>query len=161
MAARSNSADIAQERVVVITRILDAPREMVFKAWTRAEYLEKWWGPKGFSVPSCKVDFRVGGALKWCMRSPQGQDYWASGVYREIVHPERIVLKTNALASENGPAILEGLTTVTFVEEGRKTKVSLRATAVGLTEAASGPLQGMEAGWTQTFDRFVEYVTNA
>ncbi len=82
---------IPSDRVLVITRVFDAPRDLVFKAWTEPERLMRWWGPKGFTTPFCKVDLRPGGVFHYCLRSPEGRDVWGKGVYREIVEPERII----------------------------------------------------------------------
>ena len=76
---------------MVVTRIFDAPREMVWKAWTEPEFVMQWWGPKGFTAPVCKMDFRVGGKFLYCMRSPDGQEFWNGGEYHEIVLHEKIV----------------------------------------------------------------------
>ena len=85
----SNSAPGETERMV-ITRVFDAPRELVWKAWTEPEYVTQWWGPKGFTLPVCRIDFRVGGKFLYCMQSPGGQEFWGAGEYREIVPFERI-----------------------------------------------------------------------
>jgi uncharacterized protein YndB with AHSA1/START domain len=79
-----------KERMIV-TRIFDAPRELVWKAWTDPKYVMQWWGPKGFTAPVCKMDFRVGGKFLYCMRAPDGQEYWNAGEYHEIVPYEKIV----------------------------------------------------------------------
>ena len=76
---------------MVITRIFDAPRELVWKAWTDPKYVMQWWGPKGFTAPFCQMDFRVGGKFLCCMRSPDGQEFWNGGEYFEIVEHEKIV----------------------------------------------------------------------
>ena len=70
---------------LTITRIFDAPRELVWKAWTEPGRMMRWWGPKGFTSPVCKIDLRVGGEYLNAMRSPEGQEFWSKGVYREIV----------------------------------------------------------------------------
>ena len=75
------------EQNLLITRTFDSPRELVWKAWTDPERVKRWWGPKGFTAPFCKIDLRVGGVCLNCMRSPDGKDYWSTGVYREIVKP--------------------------------------------------------------------------
>ena len=80
----------ASERMT-ITRIFDAPREIVWKAWTDPQYVMQWWGPKGFTAPVCRMDFRVGGKFLCCMRSPEGQEFWNGGEYHEIVPQEKIV----------------------------------------------------------------------
>ena len=76
---------------MVVTRIFDAPRELVWKAWTDPKYVMQWWGPKGFTAPVCKMDFRVGGKFLYCMRTPDGQEFWNGGEYHEIVLHEKIV----------------------------------------------------------------------
>jgi uncharacterized protein YndB with AHSA1/START domain len=143
------------EREVVITRIYDAPRALVFKAWIDPKHLKQWWGPKVFTNPVCEVDARVGGAWRIVMRAPDGVDYPCGGVYREIVEPERLVF-TNIATDKDGNPILDGLTTVTFAEQGRKTKLTLTTRAVALVDYAASYLQGMEAGWTQSLESLAE-----
>jgi uncharacterized protein YndB with AHSA1/START domain len=76
---------------MVVTRVFDAPRELVWKAWTDPQYVMQWWGPKGFTAPFCQMDFRVGGKFLYCMRAPDGQEFWNGGEYHEIVPHEKIV----------------------------------------------------------------------
>ncbi len=76
---------------LVVTRVFDAPRQLVWKAWTDPQYVMQWWGPKGFTAPVCKMDFRVGGKFLFCMRAPDGQEFWNGGEYFEIVLHEKIV----------------------------------------------------------------------
>jgi uncharacterized protein YndB with AHSA1/START domain len=76
---------------MVVTRVFDAPRELVWKAWTDPKYVMQWWGPKGFTSPFCEMDFRVGGKFLYCMRTPDGQEFWNGGEYHEIVLHEKIV----------------------------------------------------------------------
>jgi uncharacterized protein YndB with AHSA1/START domain len=134
---KNNPAESSAGQELVITRIFDAPRDIVWKAWTDPERVKRWWGPKNFTAPVCKIDLRAGGAYLYCMRSPEGQDYWSTGVYREIVPPQRIVC-TDSFADEKGnpvPASHYGmggdwpselLVTVTFEEHEGKTKFTLR-----------------------------------
>lgn len=92
-AQQRNSTDVAGQpgRGIVLTRELDAPRSQVFQAWTDPDRFAAWWGPDGFTTPACTIDPRPGGVLHYCMRSPEGQDFWGKGVYREVVEPGRIV----------------------------------------------------------------------
>jgi uncharacterized protein YndB with AHSA1/START domain len=76
---------------MIVTRVFDAPRELVWRAWTEPKYVMQWWGPEGFTAPSCKMDFRVGGKFLYCMRTPDGQEGWNAGEYHEIVLHEKIV----------------------------------------------------------------------
>jgi uncharacterized protein YndB with AHSA1/START domain len=108
----------------VITRVFNAPRELVWKAWTERERLMHWFGPKGFTLKVAKLDFRPGGTYHYSMRSPDGKEMWGKFVYREIVAPERIVL-VNSFSDEKGNLTrhpfspgwpLEMLSTTTFAE---------------------------------------------
>lgn len=146
------------EREVVITRIFDAPRHLVFKAWTDPKHLAQWWGPKGFTNPVCELDVRAGGVLRIVMRAPDGTDHPMTGIFREIVEPEQLVF-TNVAVDAKGNALIEGLTTVTFAERGVKTKLTVQTSAVGLVDQAARMLDGMEAGWSQSLDRLADYVT--
>jgi uncharacterized protein YndB with AHSA1/START domain len=140
------------QREFTITRLFDAPRAVVFRAWTDAAQLAQWWGPKGFTNPVCEIEPRVGGAIRAHMRSPDGVIYPMNGEIREIVPPERLVFTNNALDAA-GHHIIECFTTVTFAEEGRKTKLTLHTRGIALTEQAVGYIQGMEMGWTQSIDK--------
>ena len=168
MTEGSSAATDAAQQELVIERIFDAPRELVWKAWTEPEMFMKWWGPKGYTTPFCKIDFRVGGVYLNCMRSPEGQDYWSTGVYREIAAPERLVM-TDSFADENGNVVpathygmgtdlpLEMLITVTFEEQDGKTKLTLRH--VGLPAGGDREMAG--AGWNESFDKLAEYLAKA
>ena len=140
------------EREITITRIFDAPRALVFKAWTDAKHLAQWWGPKGFTNPVCEIDARVGGALRIHMRAPDGSVYPMKGEIRELVPPERLVF-TNIAVDAAGNHLLEGLTTVTFADEDGKTRLTLHTRANAVVENAIAYLQGMEMGWTQSIDK--------
>jgi uncharacterized protein YndB with AHSA1/START domain len=146
------------EREVILTRIFNAPRELVFRAWTEREHLIKWWGPGVFTNPVCEVDLRLGGAWRIVMRGPDGTDYPCGGVYREIVEPERLVF-TNIATDAQGNRLLEGLTTVTFADLEGKTKLTLKTRAVGLVPFAPQMLAGMEAGWSQSLDKLEQLVS--
>jgi uncharacterized protein YndB with AHSA1/START domain len=145
------------QQELVMTRILDAPREVVFKAWTDPERVKLWWGPKGFTNPVCELDVRPGGAMRIHMRAPNGIVYPMTGVFNEIVEPERLVFTSGAL-DEKGTPLFEILTTVTFAEHGGKTKLTLHAKVMMATPAGAPHLAGMEMGWSQTLDRLAEYV---
>jgi len=153
----------AVERDLVITRVFDAPRRLVFEAWTRPEHMMRWFGPKGFTTPFCTIDFRVGGMFHYCMRSPEGRDYWGIGVYREIVVPERIVY-TDAFSDAEGNPVppshygmssshpAETLVTITFEEQDGKTKLTLRH---GIPETVT-ERDGTQQGWIELLDRLAE-----
>ena len=167
-AKKNNPTEEPADRELVITRIFAAPRELVWKAFTECERLMRWWGPKGFTLPVCKIDLRVGGVFHYCMRSPEGQDYWNTGVYREIVEPERIVY-TDSFSDAAGNVVpashygmsgdwsLELLVTVTFEEHEGKTKLTLRH--IGIPAGEDSDLT--EAGWNETFDKLAEDLAKA
>jgi uncharacterized protein YndB with AHSA1/START domain len=140
------------ERTVTVTRVLDAPRERVFAAWTDAKALSRWFGPRGFTVPSCEADPRPGGALRFCMRSPDGKDYWVRGHYTELVRPERLLI-TCIAEDDKGTPQLEEVIDVTFAERRGSTELIVRATASGAGRVAESMLAGMPRGWSETIDR--------
>jgi len=156
------SREINQQDLV-ITRTFDAPRDLVWKAWTEPEAMKRWWGPKGFTVPHCIIDFRVGGRTLYCMRSPEGNDFWSTGVYREIVPGERIVT-TDCFADEKGNVVpaahygmsesfpLEMLVTVTFEEMDGKTRMTMRHTGI----PAGTDRDMAREGWSESFDKLAE-----
>jgi uncharacterized protein YndB with AHSA1/START domain len=146
------SADGPAEREVVITRVFDAPRDLVFRAWTDSVQVARWWGPASFTNPVCELDARPGGAWRIVMRGPDGNEYPCQGVYREVVRPERLVF-TNDAVDDAGSPVLKGLTSVTFEEDGAKTRMTMRTRAVAVVPYARAYLAGMEAGWTQSIDR--------
>jgi uncharacterized protein YndB with AHSA1/START domain len=145
---------------LTITRVFNAPRELVFKAWTDPKELAKWWGPKTFTIPVCEVDLKPGGALRIVMRAPDGAEYPMKGVFREIVPPSRLVF-TNIAVDKDGNHIIEGLTTVTFADEGGKTKLTLQTRGAAMVDYAAAYLQGMEAGWTQSLEKLETLVRGA
>jgi uncharacterized protein YndB with AHSA1/START domain len=144
-------------RELVITRIFDAPRSLVFKMWTDPTHMAQWWGPRGFTNPVCDMDVRPGGAIRIVMRGPGGVDYPMTGVFHEIVAPERLVL-TTAVDDADGNRVLEAHNTVTFAEHGGKTTLTVRARIVKATAAAAPMLAGMEAGWSQSLERLAALV---
>ena len=148
---------------VRITRIFDAPRELVWKAWTDPEHFMRWWGPRDYTCPFCEIDFRVGGKYLNCMRSPEGRDYWGTGVFREIIPMERIVF-TDSFADEHGNVVpgthygmspdfpLKMLVIVTFEDLGDRTKMTLEHVGV-----PAGPdSDGTHQGWSESFDKLAE-----
>jgi uncharacterized protein YndB with AHSA1/START domain len=153
MSARTNSPDeqlIAPD--LLLTRLVNAPREVVFEVWTDAEQLRQWWGPKGFTNPVCEVSPRSGGAIRIHMRAPDGTIYPMTGTYQEVVAPERLVFKSAALDAHGEP-LFEILHTVTFAAEGQKTRLTVRAHVLRTTAAAAPHLDGAELGWSQSLDR--------
>jgi len=151
------------ESELLITRIFSAPRELVWKAWTEPERVMRWWGPKYFTSPICKIDFRVGGSYLFCMQSPEGEDFWSTGVYLEIIPLEKIVC-TDSFADENGNVVpatyydmeedfpLELALTITFEDHNGNTKMVLQH--IGIPEGITQELT--KQGWNESFDKLAE-----
>lgn len=153
-----------QRDELIITRVFDAPRKLVWEAWSKPEQVKRWWGPKIFTCPSADIDFRVGGKYLFCMRSHSGPEtwqkgIWSTGAYKEIKPPEKIVF-TDSFADEHGnivPATYYGMegfeleleVALTFEEiAGGKTKITLRHK--GLPENIK---QECRDGWNESFDK--------
>jgi len=145
------------EKSIVVMRDFDAPRDLVFRAFTEAEHLAKWWGPRGFTNPVCRIDANPGGAIFIEMRGPDGSSHPMTGTVHEIVPDERFVFTAVARDAADR-VLLESHTTVTFKDKGRGTQVRVEARAKGLAEVARLMLAGMEAGWAQSLDKLAECV---
>jgi uncharacterized protein YndB with AHSA1/START domain len=149
---------------LTITRVFNAPRKRLWQAWTDAEQVKHWWGPKVFTTPHCTIDLRLGGHLLMCMRSDSGPDIWkkglwSTGVYEEIKPPEKIVY-SDSFSDEYGNVVpgayygMEGFpdqmeVTVTFEEviSGR-TKMTLQHAGL-----PSGMINNCRRGWSESFDK--------
>lgn len=153
-----NNSDVAQpaDRVLSITRTFDAPRELVFKVWTQPEHLVRWWGPKGFTTPSCQIDVQPGGAYRTVIRSGEGKEHRMRGTYREVVPPERLVM-TFAWEDEAGQPGHETVVTVSFADQGDKTRLTFEH---GVFETVADR-DSHFGGWSQFMDRLAEYLAAA
>ena len=154
--SRTEASVATREPELVMTHVFDAPRALVFAAWTENHHLERWQGaPEGFTVTTELSDIRPGGAYRIRMRSPEGEVHRLQGVYREIVPPERIVF-THAWLDADGTPGQETLVTLTFAERGGKTELTLRQT--GFRSEASR--DGHAEGWASTFNRLARYLND-
>jgi uncharacterized protein YndB with AHSA1/START domain len=161
------------EQMVVVSRLIDAPRVLVWNAWSDPRHLVRWWGGSTYSVPVCEVDFRVGGAIRFLLRR-QGRDYcWCAGEYREIVAPQRLVF-THRIVDERGraaphPALpdfpAETLVTVRFSEQAGKTLLMLtQEAATGTAAEARAFAMGrpdVERLWREEFERLAGLLTGS
>ena len=152
MAVASSAADGA-DRELVITRVLNAPRKLVFKAWTDPAHLVRWYGPQGFQLTSCEMDLRPGGAFRFSMRSPEGKDHPHSGVYREVAPPEKLAFSF-AWEGEDGRRGHETLVTLTLAEQGDKTQLTMRQAVFESVESRDSH----NGGWSECFDRLADYL---
>ncbi len=151
---------------MVITRVFDAPRELVWKAWTDPQFAKQWWGPKGFTTPVYEMDFRVGGKFLFCMRTPDGQEFWNAGEYHEIVPHEKIVYSmyfSDSKGNKVEPAeygieheTIEGAHDVILFEDfgNGQTKVTLLGNETMETAKESGQV----GGWNEILDKFADVV---
>ena len=158
-------SNVENDKVLVLERVFDAPRELVFKMFKEPEHLKRWWGPRGWELTVCNVDFRPGGAWHYCMKcvdEKQGKFYgmesWGKQVYKEIVEPEKIAYTdyfSDAEGNENDamPAT-EG--TIAFIDQGGKTKLVSRSEYVSAEALKSVMDMGMLQGITETWDRLEE-----
>lgn len=156
MTALNSIAIHAADRELLMTRVFDAPQDLVFEVWTKPEHLANWWGPNNFTLPFCKVDFRVGGEYRFCMRSPEDEDHWVWGVYREIVEPERIVFTWDR-EDLDGNHRSKSVVTVTFEMQEEKTRFTLRQGIFDFADDCSEH----GGGWTECLDRLARYVQKA
>ena len=145
---------------ISISRVFDAPVAKVWQAWSDPTQLMRWWGPKEFTSPACTMDFKVGGKYHFCMRAPDGKDYWSTGVYKEIIPMQKIVCSDSFADAEGnvvpasyynmpGDFPLEMLVVVTFEADGNKTKMHIEQ---------DGHLDGQTSematqGWNQSLDK--------
>lgn len=149
----------AAPQEITLTRVFDAPRELVFRAWTDPSILAKWWGPNGFTNPRCEADARPGGAIHIDMRGPDGTVYPMIGTFKEVVPPQRLSF-LNSPVDDAGKQLLEVLTVVTFAEEGGKTTVTVQARVIKSTPIGDGMAAGMPEGWRQSLDRLFVVVSS-
>lgn len=150
----SDALSEPEERVLVIERLFDAPRELVFACWIEPEHVARWMGPKGFTSSSLANDPRPGGHYRVHMVDPDGGEHWLQGVFREITPPERLV-RTFCWADANGnPIRPETLLTVTFADVNGHTRLTLHQEVFESVAARDDH----QRGWSGSFDRLAEYL---
>ena len=171
----ATSVTLPDATSVTVSRVFDAPRELVWQAWTSPTHMARWFGPREFTNPSCEVDLRVGGAWRVVMRGPDGTDYPLKGVYREIVRPQRIVSTLDV--SEHPDAWFDLIEpgrdrskgrprydlswTVAFAAQGGRTKLTVTNHFPSTALRDAFVKTGMGEGWTQSLDKLAEIVAHA
>ncbi|HMD38780.1 MAG TPA: SRPBCC domain-containing protein [Candidatus Acidoferrum sp.] len=159
---KSSSAAGEAPQELFLTRIVGAPREMVFKAWTDPKQVVQWWGPRGFTNQVCEWDARPGGAIRIHMRGPDGTVYPMGGVFKEVVEAERLVFISTALVDENSEPLFEVLNTITFQDFYSITKLRLHARLLTpefkMTPQVAAALSGMEQGWSESLYRLADHL---
>ena len=148
----------SQNKELTLTRIFDAPLDMVYKAWTERDQLAIWWGPKGFTNPLCEIDLRTGGDIRIHMQAPDGTIYPMNGRFMEIEANKRLVFMSAALDANDQP-LFEIKNEVIFESEGNKTKITLHFTVSNVRPEAAPYLAGMEMGWNMSLDRLNDLIT--
>ncbi|CAN5716560.1 SRPBCC family protein [soil metagenome] len=154
MVASSHTLTVTtpSDREIVMTRTFDAPRGLVWEALSKPEHMREWWGPRGFTMPVCEIDLRVGGAYRFVQKGPDGAEYGFRGEYREIVPTERIGW---TFEFEGMPGSIS-VDTMTLTEEDGKTTIT-STSVFDSVEQRDGMLQsGMETGAAETYDRLAE-----
>jgi len=153
MEAATKLVNEPADRVLVITRIFDAPRSLVFKAWTESEHMARWWGPRGFKSTVLRNELRLGGAYRIHMLGPDG-DHWTQGVYREVVPPERLVMVGSWADADGNPTRPETTVTLLFEDLGGKTKLTLHNAIFESVTARDLH----NTGWSSSLDCLADYL---
>jgi len=148
---------------LVITRTFNAPRALVWQAWTDPEHIMQWWGPKGFNNSSCAMELRVGGSFHLNMCAPDGNTYPCKGIFREIVEPERIVYDSEADESHPCGAGLppRSVVTVRFIEQGNKTQMTLHTHFENSARKDAANQAGYSSSWGECLIRLDDFLTHA
>ena len=161
---------MANENEFVITRVFNAPCELMFKVWTSAEHLEKWWGPVGFKMGVTKLDLRPGGVFHYSMTTPDGHTMWGKFVYHEITPPEKIVFVVSFSDANEGFARhpmsntwpLEILSTLSFTEHEGKTTLTITGMPINASDEECKTFvegfAGMQQGWAGTMGQLEAYL---
>lgn len=155
-----SSAQETETQELVITYQFNAPRELVWRAWTDPEMVKQWWGPHDFTAPFCEIDLRVGGKMLFCMKSPEGQEIWAGGEFLVVDPPKRLVM-TDHFMDKDGNVVQPSVygmpmqwpddckVDLTFEEEDGVTTMTMRQGPIPGGEMA----EGANEGWSQSFEK--------
>lgn len=157
---------------LILTRVFDAPRELVFKVWTDPAHFGNWWGPKGFSLNIAKMDVRPGGMFLGSQKSPEGHELWGKFVYQEVIAPEKLVF-VQSFSDEGGNTVrapfdpnwpLEIINILTLTEENGKTSLTLRGGPYNARQEERNAFEGMrpmvEQGFDGTFEQLDDYLSS-
>ncbi|MBI5283561.1 MAG: SRPBCC domain-containing protein [Chloroflexi bacterium] len=147
-------------RQLIVERVFDAPRDLVWRAWITADVIARWWGPRGWTTTNYQMDVRPGGVWHYCMRGPEGVESWGKAVYREVVEPERLVFY-DVFSDADGNTV-EGmpgmLITLEFADLDGKTRLTSRTEFATTEELESLLAMGVIQGLSETWDRLEEYL---
>lgn len=154
MQTNETTLTLPSERELVVVRQFNAPRHVVFEAWTKPEHVKHWWGPFGMTMTVCEIELRTGGAFRFVLHDADGNEYGFGGKYQEIVAPEKLVY-TDGFEGMPGH---EALVTTTFEARGATTNVVSRSVYQSREDRDNHINSGMEAGLRQTYDQLEVYV---
>jgi uncharacterized protein YndB with AHSA1/START domain len=145
---------------LTFTQVLDAPRELIFKVFSEPEHVKQWWGPEGWTMPVCTIDFRPGGTWHYCIRNSEGEEHWAKAVYREIVPPARIVYTDNMVDAGGNP--IEGLppkrVTLTFDDLDGKTRLRVHVQLASAADCQKLVDMGFVQHFPETLNHLEQHV---
>lgn len=165
MINKNDSTDAQSDRAIVITRVFNAPRDLVFKAWTDPKHVAQWWGPKGFTTRVTELDLRPGGKWRYVMIDPDGTEYPVKGVFREIVPLERIVTSDEfdqGFEKVVNAELPKGIVmTAVFEDLAGKTKLTLQIMHESVEDRRKHEEMGVIAGWNSSFDCLDEFFVKA
>ena len=149
-----NASRMVQPAPLRVSRVFPAPREVVFKAWSSADHIKRWFCPNGYSVPEATVEMRAGGRFEVCMRSPEGVDHWTKGTFTEVVAPERLTIDHHVIDPCGGGPLFSAVTQVKFSAAAGGTLMEVVQTYTLADPAQAEPmLKGAPEGWRQTLDK--------
>lgn len=152
---RSSEVTLPTDREIVIRRIFDAPRAVVFETWTRAEHVAHWWDPSGRPLAVCEIDLRPNGAFRWVHRAPDGGEGHAfTGIYREITPPEKLVFTVLLFPTGTDP-----VGTLVFTEDGKKTKLTMTIECATNKDRDAMLQMRIDAGTVLTLNNLAAYLT--
>jgi uncharacterized protein YndB with AHSA1/START domain len=143
------------DREIVLTRVFDAPRHLVFEAWSNPELLKRWFGPRGWSLEVCEVDLKVGGTWRFVLQGPDGTRMGMRGIYREIAPPDRVV-HTESFDDYPGESVVTGV----LVEEGGRTTLTGTVTYASKEIRDAVLASGMEHGAAESYDKLAELLAS-
>ncbi|MHA2100232.1 MAG: SRPBCC family protein [Candidatus Kariarchaeaceae archaeon] len=148
--------NLENKKQLNMTRIFNSTPETIFKMWTDPEHVAKWWGPKGFTVPDCKIDLQPGGKIVLTMKGPDGSTRPNEMIIKELDPPNKLVLTMEYMHDENGTpqGVMEN--TVTLTEHQGKTKMEFTVVEVKAMPGPRSALEGLEGAWGQSFDKLEE-----
>jgi uncharacterized protein YndB with AHSA1/START domain len=152
MANRVETSQPGEPPPVRVSRTLHAPRELVFKAWSSAEHVKRWFAPAGFTVPQATVEMRAGGPFELCMRAPEGVVHWVRGTFAELSPPNRLALDLR-VDDDKGHALFRAYTVAAFADTLGGTRIDVTQSYTVLDPDAARMVEGAPQGWAQTLDK--------